>query len=174
MAVITDTDSTGRNISTALPKILPLAVGWAERERRNILKHGKPLAFWQVAEAREVGVRLPAKVRILTVDTMPKPADTQLLAATLSSGLLGPETLGLTLGYGILILRAKSGERRLLRHELRHVAQYEAAGSIGAFMFDYLYQIARFGYADAPLEMDARRHERREPKSSSRHRYSEL
>ncbi len=42
---------------------------------------------------------------------------------------------------------------RLLRHEFRHVHQYEKAGSISAFLPIYLGQI------DAPLEADARAHE---------------
>ena len=155
--------SMNPDICSVLPKLLPLAVGWAERERRNILSHGRPLAFWQIAEARQVGVRDPSKVRILRVGTMPEPPNSQLLAATLSNSLLRPETLGLTLGHGILILRQKSGDRRLLRHELRHVAQYEATGSIAAFLAEYLDQIARFGYWDAPLETDARCYERGSP-----------
>ena len=49
--------------------------------------------------------------------------------------------------------------RRLLTHEFRHVHQYEAAGSIGAFLVRYLQEIAKVGYHDAPLEADARQHE---------------
>jgi hypothetical protein len=48
---------------------------------------------------------------------------------------------------------------RLLRHEFRHVHQYEMAGSIIAFLPVYLGQIVQFGYRDAPLEVDARAHE---------------
>ncbi len=167
MVMVTDTDSMNDNLSGALPMLLPLAVGWADGESRKIRKQGKPLAFWQFAEARQVGVRDPRRVRILLVDAMPQPANSQLLAATMSTGILGPETEGLSLGYGILILRPKAGERRILRHELRHVAQYEAAGSLSAFLDTYLDQIARFGYWDAPLEVDARSHERRKPSVAS-------
>jgi len=166
MAIVTDTEATNGNLSAVLPSLLPLVAGWAEKESHNILTLGKPLAFWQLAEAKQVGVRDPEKVRVLRVDTMPEPANSQLLAATLSAGLLGPETLGLTLGAGILILRSRIGERQILRHELRHVAQYEAAGSIRAFLAEYLDQIASFGYWEAPLEMDARCHERGQPPAS--------
>lgn len=48
---------------------------------------------------------------------------------------------------------------RLVTHELRHVHQYETAGSIAAFLPVYLQQILDYGYAHAPLEMDARAHE---------------
>jgi hypothetical protein len=47
----------------------------------------------------------------------------------------------------------------LLSHELRHIYQYEAAGSIAAFLPIYLWQIAMVGYEECPLERDARAHE---------------
>jgi len=158
MTATTDPPAMDSTLTPPLPTLLPLAVGWAETENRNILTHGKPLAFWQKAEARRMGVRKPAKVRILAEDVMPQPANSQLLAATQATGLLGPETVGLTLGYGILIVRSRIGRRQILRHELRHVAQYEAAGSVAGFLAEYLDQIARHGYRDAPFEVDARRH----------------
>lgn len=49
---------------------------------------------------------------------------------------------------------------RLLSHEYRHVHQYEAAGSIAAFLRRYLQQIAEVGYERAPYEIDARQWER--------------
>jgi hypothetical protein len=62
----------------------------------------------------------------------------------------------MTLGYGIFV-EAEHASIRLLSHECRHVYQYEQAGSIDAFLTEYLTQIATVGYADAPLEADARR-----------------
>ena len=52
---------------------------------------------------------------------------------------------------------------RLVSHELRHVHQYEAAGSIAAFLPVYLAQIVSVGYEQAPFELDARHHERDAP-----------
>jgi hypothetical protein len=66
--------------------------------------------------------------------------------------------LGLTLGHSIFIVRGHK-DRRLLSHELRHVHQYEHHGSIAAFLPVYLQQIVEVGYANAPLEADARAHE---------------
>jgi hypothetical protein len=40
----------------------------------------------------------------------------------------------------------------LLSHECRHVYQYEAAGSIAAFLPVYLQQIATVGYESAPFD----------------------
>ena len=73
-------------------------------------------------------------------------------------GFLTEETIGLTLGYGIYI---KQGylTTRLLSHELRHVHQYEQAGSAKAFLSRYISEIMRFGYMDSPYEVDARNHE---------------
>jgi hypothetical protein len=65
---------------------------------------------------------------------------------------------GVTFGYGIYICDGQVSNR-LISHECRHVYQYEAAGSIAAFLPIYLHQIATVGYDDAPYEIDAREHE---------------
>ena len=67
--------------------------------------------------------------------------------------------IGLTLGHAVLVDARHQRSERLLRHEFRHVYQYEAAGGFGAFLTDYLAQIVEYGYFDAPLEVDARAHE---------------
>ena len=66
--------------------------------------------------------------------------------------------VGLTLGHSIYICNGHNSPR-LLSHECRHVQQYEQAGSIAAYLPKYLEQIARYGYFDAPYEVDARAHE---------------
>jgi hypothetical protein len=42
----------------------------------------------------------------------------------------------------------------VLRHELAHVRQWERYGRVG-FLARYLWQCARYGYANAPLELEA-------------------
>jgi hypothetical protein len=84
----------------------------------------------------------------------PVPEDPELMMAAQHTGLLGPSTAGLTLGYSIFI--AGHCTSRLLAHECRHVYQYEQAGSIAAFLPMYLNQIAEVGYDRAPFEVDAR------------------
>ena len=108
--------------------------------------------------ARSVGVRGPERVRITTVDAMPLPENTILRAAAEQAGLLGPHLRGLTLGHTILWLRGQESQR-LLSHELRHVYQYETAGSISAYVGEYLVQVVKFGYVNAPFEVDARAYE---------------
>lgn len=144
-----------------LPLLLPRAVAWAEEQSRRGSEEGQALGDLAASLARAVGVRKPEKVRLLLVDEFPQPADPELRAAAEATGLLNKDTAGLTLGYTILLRRGLEGSPRLLRHELRHVHQYEKAGSIAAFLAEYLRQIVEHGYADAPFEADARDHETR-------------
>jgi hypothetical protein len=141
-----------------LPQLLPLAVEWAEGQSRAALARGLPLDARFGAVARSVGVAQPDLVRIAHVGVLPFPAHPRLRAAARQAGLLAPGTVGLTLGHAILIVDGHDSPR-LLSHELRHVHQYEQAGSIAAFLPVYLSQILDFGYEAAPLERDARRHE---------------
>jgi hypothetical protein len=87
------------------------------------------------------------------------PDDPLLKEAAVQTGLLGPDMIGLTLGYAVLLCRGHDANPRLLSHEFRHVHQYETAGSIAAFLSTYLREIIEYGYAAAPSEVDARNHE---------------
>jgi len=86
------------------------------------------------------------------------PEDPELREAAIQAGLLGPGMVGLTLDHSVFICRGHE-TKRLLSHELRHVYQYEQAGSLARFLPGYLQQIVESGYAAAPLEQDARAHE---------------
>jgi len=109
-------------------------------------------------DARQVGVAHPERIRVLPVPQMPLPDDQELRLVALQTGLLGPDIVGLTLGYGIYI-RIGHQTRRLLSHECRHVYQYERAGSIAAFLPQYLAEVAQVGYGPGSFEVDARNHE---------------
>jgi hypothetical protein len=65
----------------------------------------------------------------------------------------------MTLGYAVLVKRGGEEDERLLRHELRHVAQYEGAGGIAPFLARHIPDLLRYGYRDSPFERDARAHE---------------
>ena len=147
------------DVIAALPTLLPQAVAWAHGQEEKCRRLGRRLAFWQVAEARDVGVRSPERVRLCILDALPLPSNLVLRSLAMKAGLPGDETRGLSFGYAILLCRSHAGERRLLRHELRHVAQYEQAGSMMAFMGDYLRQMLRHGCQEAPFEVEARRFE---------------
>jgi hypothetical protein len=147
-----------RGLLSRLVSLGPAAVRWAEAHEAEILRNGLALDAKMQAVARAVGVRNPERVRLAVVARIPLPEEPELRQAAISLGMLGPETIGLTLGHGIYV-RKRPVSTRLLSHECRHVHQYEQAGSIAAFLGNYLQQIATVGYRDAPLEVDARAHE---------------
>ncbi len=146
------------DLLSILPQLLPKVIDWAEMRSAEICSSGKGLTERGESIARAVGVSHPEKIRISIVSSIPIPDDPMLQKVAIETGLLGPDTNGLTLGYGIYILAGKNTDE-LLSHECRHVYQYETFGSIRGFMPIYLQQIAQYGYEDAPLEIDARQHE---------------
>lgn len=146
------------DLQAALPRLLPKAIAWAEVRAAETARTGIPLNETRVAIARSVGVMRPELIRISMVPQLPQPEDPELLWAAQHTGLLGPNMAGLTLGHAIYI-RHGQDSIRLISHECRHVHQYELAGSIAAFLPQYLQQIATVGYANAPFEIDAREHE---------------
>jgi hypothetical protein len=143
------------NLAALLPQLLPKAVQWGEEQETSILRQGRPLDSTGLLLAQAVGVKKPDLIRVQHVFAIPWPEDPYLRRAATDAGLLGPGVQGLTLGHGIYIV-GRRGDRRLISHECRHVHQYEEAGSIGAFLREYLRQIIDVGYEQAPLEIDAR------------------
>jgi hypothetical protein len=136
------------------------AADWAEAQARESLALGAELTPAQAAIARQVGVANPMKVRLHVVETLPSPDDPMLVAAAGKIGLMPQAADGMTLGYAVLVKRGAEHDRQLLRHELRHVAQYESRGGIRPFFAEHIPALLRFGYADSPFERDARAHER--------------
>jgi hypothetical protein len=145
-------------LAAELPVILPRAIAWAEDKSKEALSFGLVLDARGISIARRVGVASPERIRVMLVDRIPRPEDPDLLLAATKSGLIGPDGEGITFGYGTYLV-ARHNSEQLLAHECRHVFQYEAAGSIAAFLPKYLQQIAEFGYAQAPYEIDACLHE---------------
>ncbi|MBV8651600.1 MAG: hypothetical protein JO255_09050 [Alphaproteobacteria bacterium] len=146
------------DLRAVLPHLLPKAIAWAEQRVDEVLRAGAALDDLSLSIARSVGVARPELIRLSPVSEMPFPLDPALREAAMATGFLGVDTTGLTLGHAVLI-RQGHDSVRLRSHECRHVAQYEEAGSIAAFLPVYLGQIVQHGYAAAPLELDARRHE---------------
>ena len=146
------------DLLSVLPVLLPRAIDWANAQSSEILANGEPLTETGLKLAAAVGVSDAAKVRVSTVSALPLPEDPDLRAVALDTGLLGPDMIGLTLGYGIYVCVGHI-DNRLISHECRHVYQYEVAGSIENYLPVYLRQIAVHGYEYAPFEIDAREHE---------------
>jgi len=145
-------------LAALLPGLMPAAIAWAEQSAQDIAKTGLPLNEAGLSLARRVGVMYPERVRLKFVDAIPKPEEASLRAAIEVGGFFGPNTAGLTLGHSIYI-RNGTGSPRLVSHELRHVHQYEVAGSIALYLPMYLGQIVQYGYENAPYEVDARANE---------------
>jgi hypothetical protein len=135
--------------------LLPLAAAWATEQEEKILRDGVPLSEKEFGDARAIGVQSPDRVRLLKVETIPRPSQPQLKAACDAIDFLTPATRGLTLGYGIFIRSDCWRDRLLVVHELAHVAQYERLGGILPFLRRYLFECLTIGYAAAPLEQEA-------------------
>lgn len=146
------------DLKQLLPQVVPQAIDWVEVQAAHVAKVGVPLTELGVKIAREVGVRQPERIRIEFVDEFPLPDEQPLRDAAVHTGLFGPNMAGITFGHSVLIRRGKESDR-LFRHEFRHIQQYEQYGSIGAFLQEYLRQIAEVGYEEAPLELDAQKYE---------------
>lgn len=134
---------------------LPLACAWAEGQEQSIIEQGVALTEAQMGDARDIGIAAPERVRLLQVEEIPLPEHPALRAAAKATGLLSPETAGLTLRYGILIRSPFWGERDLVAHELVHVWQYEQFGGFAPFLRQYLWECITLGYAKAPMEREA-------------------
>ena len=139
--------------------VVPKAIAWAEKQSAVVLAEGRALTPAQVALARSVGVARPEQVRVVVVEQFPLPDDELVRAAALRIGLARPTIAGLTLGHAVMVRRGYEADARLMSHELRHVAQYEHAGGIPAFLAQHLRDLDHFGYEDSPFEVDARAHE---------------
>jgi len=135
-----------------------MAIKWAEENSEKIQNEGTLLTAEQIEIAKQVGVTNPEKVKILEVAKIPIPDNEKLSEAATQTGFLNEDMKGLTLGHSIYLCNGHNTTRQL-SHELRHVYQYEAFGSIPQFLVEYLKQIVLVGYENSLLEQDARKHE---------------
>lgn len=136
-------------------QLFPLAVAWAEQQENHILQNGVQLTSSQITDARLVSVVNPEKVRLLKVNQIPLPSEPSLRTAAQMTGLITANTIGLTLRYGVFIRRDFWNDRKIVVHELVHVAQYERLGGIDKFLQKYLQECIIIGYPQAPMEQEA-------------------
>ena len=137
---------------------LPVACVWAARHESSILRRGVALSAAQTEKARQVGVVHSEEVRLLALDVIP-PTNRLLRTIGAMLGFVSSQTIGMTLRYGIFIQTEYWGDRRLLVHELAHVAQYERFGGFRRFLFQYLQECINPGYPLGHLELEAKRAE---------------
>jgi hypothetical protein len=57
--------------------------------------------------------------------------------------------------WGIFVLPEHLGSQRLIRHEQQHWRQWERMGTI-RYYATYLWGLARHGYRNHPMELEAR------------------
>jgi hypothetical protein len=133
--------------------VAPATARWAKEQERRILKEGEPLAAEALAFATELKIELPEEIRVLEVHAVPLPTPRGWVKLASRWGMPFFEPAGMALGKGIYVLH---GQSRVLRHELVHVAQYQRLGGIEPFLRRYLMECLTRGYADAPMELEAR------------------
>ncbi len=142
-------------LRTPFEKLVPLAARWAEALEARILHAGVPLTEEELSDARSLGVRDPARVRLLCLANASQPEDLALRMAVAAIRLLTQATRGLALRYGIFVRGDCWRDRSLIAHELVHTVQYERLGGIEPFLREYLWECLTVGYPHAPLEQAA-------------------
>lgn len=145
-------------MSVLVRVILPFACAWAQRQEATILKTGVPLSLGQIDLPKRLGILHPERIRLRAVPQVP-PLNWLLRWVGGKLGVVSGQTIGMTLRYGIFIREDHWGERRLLVHELAHVAQYERLGGFRGFLSQYLEECIHPGYPLGDLEQDAKRAE---------------
>ena len=146
-----------------LAPALLCAIVWVRARQAAILRAGVALSQEQINLARALGVAAVERVRVMPVKAVPLPLPRWALAFAHRAGLISPHIAGMTLGYGIVLRTDCYGDRRLLAHELTHVAQYERLGGwggIGGFLRQYLRECVWPGYPHGALEVEAQRAEK--------------
>lgn len=143
-------------LRSAVLVCLPWVVLWAWNQERRIKRGGRSLTEQEAERARRAGVRQPERVRVLNVERVPLPGWKWMHRLAARLGFDGSQTAGMTLRYGIFVRNDRIADPGLLLHECCHTGQFERMGSITAFMWQYLVECLRFGYANAPLEVEAR------------------
>jgi hypothetical protein len=144
------------DLLSKLVRLMPEIVAWVKERSADINKTGNSLNERQRQIAVAVGVLHSDLVRVKAVPRIEPPQHRELAQIAADTNLINSQTGGITFGHSIYIRSDLIADERLLSHELRHVHQYENAGSIEAFLVEYVRQIAVHGYNNAPLEVDAR------------------
>ncbi len=144
-----------KSLLKCLPLLLPVAVKWVEWEERKILTKGVSLSSEELMDASRMGVAHPEKIRLMRVDRIP--ILNSMLMRLLSRLIpeISPNTVGLSLRYGIYIRSKYWGNRHLIAHECVHTGQYERHGGIDGFLRAYFTECIELGYPDAPMEQEA-------------------
>ncbi len=137
------------------PLAAPVAAIWVLQSERRAILSGRPLTCDEKIDASLLGVTHPERVRVLDRCTIGEPGGQLLIPLARKAGF--PKAAAITVRYGILIEdfpNPPAQRRRLIAHELAHVAQFERMGLIG-MLTAYIRQVCEVGYFEAPLEIEA-------------------
>ena len=120
-------------------QLVALAREWAlEQEAYKLRSSVHHSAVGKSRDAKRVGVKNTAKVRVLAVDRIPMPENAQLAEAARRAQIITENTPAVTIGHGIMIRADRWHDRELLLHQLVHVAQCERSGGLHSFVEEYL------------------------------------
>lgn len=139
----------------SLPRLLPIASAWAEKQEALALEHGRPLGEAQLEDAVRAGMAHPGKIRVMRLEALPQPEHEEVMFMARQIGLFSPNSTGLTLGYAIHLRPDVWNDRYVLVHECVHVGQYEKKNGISAFLADYLRECLDPGFPFGMLEKEA-------------------
>ncbi len=124
-------------------------------ERFNLLNEkGQvlPSEYW--SRAVKLGINKPYLVRVIYSDEVFSPP--KKLIPFLAKLDIEPKRIaGMAIGQGIVINPELADVNMVIEHELRHVAQYLAVGSLKLYLEFYLMELIYFGYGKGPQENDA-------------------
>ncbi|MCX9157312.1 hypothetical protein OPU71_14380 [Niveibacterium sp. 24ML] len=147
----------GIRINAIAEQATPVVAELLARTEAEVLAAGRPLSDAERELARSLGVAAPEKVRIEVRQRFPMPEDPRLLEIARELGLIfgTDEEAGRTQGYAILVKPGFTESRRVISHELVHVAQYERLGGVAPYARQYLIEMLALGYGRSPLEQEA-------------------
>ncbi|MBA6251595.1 hypothetical protein [Colwellia sp. MB3u-55] len=141
----------------AFEQLLPQYIEWAHEVDKKGIKIGIPLDKKGLNLASEVGIKFPEKVKIVYVDRVPYPYENEgLKKMGLSLGFIGENIINnaQVFGYSIYVRKGYELDTPKLAHELVHVLQIERS-SLDKIIFQHLSDLAKYGYTNAPLEVEA-------------------
>ncbi|WP_374403792.1 hypothetical protein [Niveibacterium sp.] len=147
----------GIRINAIAEQATPVIADLLAATEAEVLINGRPLSEAELAMAQTLGIAAPQKIRIEVRRRFPMPEDPRMANAARELGLIfgTDDEAGRTQGYAILLKPEFANSRRLISHELVHVAQYERLGGIAPYARQYLVEMLALGYSRAPLEQEA-------------------
>ena len=74
------------DLHVLLPRLMPRAITWAEALAADVASRGDALDGSGLSDARTMGVQRAGSIRVLMVDRLPLPSDSELRAAALQTG----------------------------------------------------------------------------------------